>query len=523
MNTPEERALERVAQITAHRACCGTEHDPANGKIHGYCVVCGVPWPCEYAGTPPLASLRAQSPPAEASAPEYEIPCPLDGIGHKCDDACKPNPPAVLRADADLPPLPISVDGYSRQGLHHLLTDERAARLRALSGWDEASDGWERALARIAALEAAPREEAPAEPATCATCGSPATCYGCYDLPGPSYACDECCKHGQEDGKCVSLEAPDAPANDANQQVDVRANVSRAIKQRAATRMAAENAPPDPLSPEAFRGRTTPDGKPVRWVAWDDGGVAFEESCPNAPERDEGCIVAFEFRGDSYNHAEALFDPARAGQTLWVGEGPDPRTQPAPASKERPCDVCEGTFLTADCDTVTCAGCGKPIPHAEPTRGILPCDHPFFCRSQHGLECNEPPLPEPAALPPLVELSRFVTAHERGANLWSDIAYEIHDALREERAARERDLRELANAKEALATVYADYNDCVPRLLQAERERDSYKRAKAENDERFMLERDEARAIAEDRHDRLGGAIERVALPLPPLPWKVQP
>jgi len=45
--------LERVAQITAHRACCGTEHDPANGKLHGLCVVCGVPWPCSYAGAAP--------------------------------------------------------------------------------------------------------------------------------------------------------------------------------------------------------------------------------------------------------------------------------------------------------------------------------------------------------------------------------------------------------------------------------------------------------------------------------------
>lgn len=56
--------LERIAQITAHRACCGTEHDVANGKLHGCCVVCGVPWPCAYAGTPPsdapeLVRLRA--------------------------------------------------------------------------------------------------------------------------------------------------------------------------------------------------------------------------------------------------------------------------------------------------------------------------------------------------------------------------------------------------------------------------------------------------------------------------------
>jgi hypothetical protein len=50
--------LERTAQIAAHRACCGTEHDPANGKLHGCCVVCGVPWPCEYAGTPIAASAK---------------------------------------------------------------------------------------------------------------------------------------------------------------------------------------------------------------------------------------------------------------------------------------------------------------------------------------------------------------------------------------------------------------------------------------------------------------------------------
>jgi hypothetical protein len=46
--------LERTAQLSAHRACCGTEHDPANGKLHGYCVVCGVPWPCE------VAALRSE-------------------------------------------------------------------------------------------------------------------------------------------------------------------------------------------------------------------------------------------------------------------------------------------------------------------------------------------------------------------------------------------------------------------------------------------------------------------------------
>jgi len=56
----DHKLLERVAQLTAHRACCGTEHDPANGKLHGYCVVCGVPWPCEYAGSPPLAGSESR-------------------------------------------------------------------------------------------------------------------------------------------------------------------------------------------------------------------------------------------------------------------------------------------------------------------------------------------------------------------------------------------------------------------------------------------------------------------------------
>lgn len=41
--------LTKTAACTVHRACCGCEHDPANGKLHSYCIVCGVPWPCEVA------------------------------------------------------------------------------------------------------------------------------------------------------------------------------------------------------------------------------------------------------------------------------------------------------------------------------------------------------------------------------------------------------------------------------------------------------------------------------------------
>ncbi|MBP1626917.1 MAG: hypothetical protein H6Q00_1392 [Holophagaceae bacterium] len=40
-----------LAAALAHRACCNEEHDPEHGKIAGFCVVCGVPWPCETAKT----------------------------------------------------------------------------------------------------------------------------------------------------------------------------------------------------------------------------------------------------------------------------------------------------------------------------------------------------------------------------------------------------------------------------------------------------------------------------------------
>jgi hypothetical protein len=40
---------ERIAELTAHRACGNQEQDTQNGKLAGYCVVCQVPWPCEIA------------------------------------------------------------------------------------------------------------------------------------------------------------------------------------------------------------------------------------------------------------------------------------------------------------------------------------------------------------------------------------------------------------------------------------------------------------------------------------------
>jgi hypothetical protein len=52
---------ERLAQMIAHRACCGSEHDPQNGKLDGCCVVCGTPWPCDYAGPKPTASAPSST------------------------------------------------------------------------------------------------------------------------------------------------------------------------------------------------------------------------------------------------------------------------------------------------------------------------------------------------------------------------------------------------------------------------------------------------------------------------------
>ena len=47
--TERNEVSDKLASALAHRVCCGTEHDPSQGKLHGYCVVCGVEWPCETA------------------------------------------------------------------------------------------------------------------------------------------------------------------------------------------------------------------------------------------------------------------------------------------------------------------------------------------------------------------------------------------------------------------------------------------------------------------------------------------
>ena len=40
----------------------------------------------------------------------------------------------------------------------------------------------------------------------CEICGKkPATCFGSYEGQPESFACDDCCGHGNEDGFCVPV------------------------------------------------------------------------------------------------------------------------------------------------------------------------------------------------------------------------------------------------------------------------------------------------------------------------------
>jgi hypothetical protein len=52
---------------------------------------------------------------------------------------------------------------------------------------------------------------APMGPAhVCAHCGKPAACFGRYDnMTTADFACDECCGHGCEDGRCIRIELDD--------------------------------------------------------------------------------------------------------------------------------------------------------------------------------------------------------------------------------------------------------------------------------------------------------------------------
>lgn len=50
----------------------------------------------------------------------------------------------------------------------------------------------------------------------CEHCGAkPATCYGKYEgMTTSAYACDDCCGHGCEDGKCEFIEMVEEQVDD---------------------------------------------------------------------------------------------------------------------------------------------------------------------------------------------------------------------------------------------------------------------------------------------------------------------
>jgi hypothetical protein len=69
-NLNENAMLTLAASAIAHRICIHQEHDPNNGKVHGCCVVCGDPWPCDTAKRFLNTNTTAFRPDAPAPAKE---------------------------------------------------------------------------------------------------------------------------------------------------------------------------------------------------------------------------------------------------------------------------------------------------------------------------------------------------------------------------------------------------------------------------------------------------------------------
>lgn len=221
---------------------------------------------------------------------------------------------------------------------------------------------------------------------------------------------------------------------------------------------------PDPLSPEAFRGRTTPDGRPVRWVGWSTEGVCFEFSTEAEPERGAchpACFALYSRIGTGlWIKRDDLIDPARAGQTLYVGEGEDPRTV-APAAGA-PAPTCE-RFWDSTRDGRWSGPCDQP--EDINTSGSNPghaastlCANPNGCgrrRDEHPPHSQASvPAPAPAAptldgpdLPSAgalifsclrsnsIDYVQTATADEwlRNGRRWREIALEQHAQLDEEK------------------------------------------------------------------------------------------
>lgn len=75
-----------LASALAHRTTHSAEHDPANGKLHGYCIVCGVPWPCETAAQF-IQKPRADSPNTcpKCGSKRHQVDMDSEWFCDKCD------------------------------------------------------------------------------------------------------------------------------------------------------------------------------------------------------------------------------------------------------------------------------------------------------------------------------------------------------------------------------------------------------------------------------------------------------
>jgi hypothetical protein len=114
---------------------------------------------------------------------------------------------------------------------------------------------------------------------------------------------------------------------------------------------------PDPLSPEAFAGRTI-NGKPVLWLAWSGYqyaiGNCFEFTVKPCFTSGGICTVGW-VRGRDFEHRHDLDDPARAGTTLYVGP---------------PVDAAPNPWRDAIDDALVCAYLGTADSFASPREAL---------------------------------------------------------------------------------------------------------------------------------------------------------
>ncbi|MFA7250072.1 MAG: hypothetical protein WC273_10625 [Dehalococcoidia bacterium] len=250
----------------------------------------------------------------------------------------------------------------------------------------------------------------------------------------------------------------------------------------------------------AVRGRTTPDGRAVRWVAWDHVGC-YAFSTDAAPRRNGG---AGEYRhGLHGSHGEYCYrgdlnDPARAGTTLFVGAGADPREQAAPTVDPKEnlalrseLSVVRATLANAVATSRTRKHIIKGLRRrlalakqgqreAAPTTApdaLPPLDDWGVCSlcREKSCVCGNPP-----SLPPLREPRYCVTgmdAQWRDPDMvpYGDANEACADACRiarDERAARERERAELAELRVEEAKYRLGYNIAQMSGHEAARQRD---------------------------------------------------